>query len=54
MLIQSTLTKSTTQMWRSRNQGRDNAVLEGDESLDGDDLIGWGQGQENSHYIWFS
>ena len=32
-------------MW-SRDQGRNNAVLEGDESLDGNDLIGWGQGQE--------
>ena len=45
MLIQSTLTKSTMQMWRSRDQGSNNAVLEGDESLDGNDLIEWGQGK---------
>ena len=50
-LVKSTLTKSTAQLWRRRNQRRNNAVLEGDESFDGDDLIEWGQGQENSYFI---
>ena len=50
-LVYSTLTKSTTQIWRSRDQGRKTAIMEGDESLDGNDLIGWGQGQENSNFI---
>ena len=48
-LIQSPLTNSTTRLWRRRNQRRNNAILEGDESLDGDDLIEWGQGKENSY-----
>ena len=43
-LVQSTLTKSTMQLWRRRNQRRNNAVL------DGDDLIEWGQGKKN-HFL---
>ena len=50
-LIQSTLTKLTTKIWRSKDQGRNNTVLEGDDSLDGNDIIEWGKGQENSHSI---
>ena len=50
-LIHSTLTKSTMQMWRSKDQGRNNAILEGDESLDGDDIIEWGHGKEKSCFI---
>ena len=50
-LIKFNLTKSIAQLWRRRNPRKDNTVLEGDVSLDRDDIIEWGQGQEKSCFF---